>query len=78
MNWIPVAGGQIALVGRLGAVIVSGVSGTPVTEVTAKFVEEALSPQVFLAITEIFPPLEDALTVIVLVPDPSVIFHPSG
>ena len=54
-----------------------GCEGTPLVLLTV-ILFAGLSPQSFLAITEIVPLLELLLTVIVRVVLPEVIFHPGG
>ena len=56
-----------------------GVAGVPGLTVTARL-EAALVPQLFPAVTEIFPfcPAAPVVTFIEVVPEPAVIDHPVG
>ena len=65
--------------GAIGPLIVPGVAGVPGLTVTAKLLA-ALVPQLFPAVTEIFPfcPALPVVTVIEVVPAPAVINQPIG
>ena len=59
------------------AVVAAGADGVPGFNVTAKLLA-ALVPQVFPAVTVIFPPALPDVTVIEVEPWPLVINHPAG